>query len=107
MSGRGQHCLRCAVRINDPELYLNRRAVIFDEAVLHRLVIDIARVQERRVNLKMPFYRMLEASPILSQRSEVEFAGPRAGRGTAYNEDLIKVELQPCRQLDVVDWLVL
>jgi len=55
----------------------------------------------------MPFYRMLEASPILSQRSEVEFAGPRAGRGTAYNEDLIKVELQPCRQLDVVDWLVL
>jgi len=66
-----------AARVDDPELRLNRHAVVLDEAVLHRLVINIDGVQERRVEEELPCYRMLKAPPIL----EPALQTPRAQVG--------------------------
>jgi hypothetical protein len=66
-----------ATRVDDPELRLNRHAVVLDEAVLHRLVINIAGVQERRVEEELPCHRMLKAPPIL----EPALQTPRAQVG--------------------------
>jgi len=74
-----------AAWVDDSELRLNRHAVVLDEVVLHRLAINIAGVQERRVEKNCPCSKL---HPFLSQRSR------RHGRKSAGRE---RHCLQRCR----------